>query len=384
MPDNKRTPLYHVHKRMGARLIPFGGWEMPVEYSGITKEHNAVRTAAGLFDVSHMGEFEIRGAQSLDLIQLIATNDASKLVDGQAQYSAMAYSEGTVVDDLLIYRHNGEHFLVVVNAGNIEKDFQWITSHNRFNATINNVSDQVTLLALQGPKAIDILRPLTSANLDLIGYYHFARGKVGDADAIISRTGYTGEDGFEIYFSPEHSESIWNRILEAGSSFGLLPAGLGARNTLRLEAKMLLYGNDMDQTTSLLEAGLGWIVKFDKGQFIGREALLKQKQEGVKRRLAGFAMLGRDIARDHYPVFIDGREVGHVTSGSPSITLKKNIGLAYLPVEHTAVGTKFHVSIRGRMPEAQVVPTPFYKRIAPMDGLRAPTDGSVKKRSESK
>lgn len=379
MSDNKRTSLYHVHKRMGARLIPFGGWEMPVEYAGITKEHNAVRTAAGLFDVSHMGEFEIRGAQALDLIQFIATNDASKLVDGQAQYSAMAYPEGTVVDDLLIYRHNREYFLVVVNAGNIDKDFQWITSHNRFNATINNVSDQVTLLALQGPKAVDILRPLTATQLDNIGYYHFARGKVGDADAILSRTGYTGEDGFEIYFSPEHSESIWNAILETGRPAGLLPAGLGARNTLRLEAKMLLYGNDMDQTTSLLEAGLGWIVKFDKGEFVGREALLKHKQEGVKRRLIGFEMLERDIARDHYPIFINEREVGHVTSGSPSITLKKNIGMAYVPVEHIAVGTRFHVSIRGRMCEAKVVPTPFYKRSAPTDGLRAPKDGKLEK-----
>lgn len=362
MSANKKTPLYQIHKRMGARLIPFGGWEMPVEYSGIAKEHTAVRTAAGLFDVSHMGEFEIRGPESLALIQWIATNDASKLVDGQAQYSAMAYPEGTVVDDLLVYRHNAQHFLLVVNAGNIDKDFEWVTSHNRFNATGHNISDKVTLLALQGPKAIDILSPLTNVQLDSFGYYHFASGKVLDADAIVSRTGYTGEDGFEIYFSPEHSESIWNAILEAGSPFGLLPAGLGARNTLRLEAKMLLYGNDMDRTTTLLEAGLGWAVKFDKGDFIGRDALLKQKQQGVKRKLVGFEMLGRDIARDHYPVFIGEREAGHVTSGSPSITLKKNIGLAYLPVEHASAGAKFHVSVRGRMCEAQVVKTPFYKR----------------------
>jgi aminomethyltransferase len=363
VPDNKRTALYHVHKRMQARLIPFGGWEMPVEYSGIAKEHVAVRTAAGVFDVSHMGEFEVRGPEALHLVQSITTNDASKLVDGQAQYSVMAYPEGTVVDDLLVYRMSAEHFFLVVNAGNITKDFEWITAHNKFNAALEDVSDRTSLIAVQGPKARDVLRPLTALSLDAVSYYHFARGKVVGADAIVSRTGYTGEDGFEIYFSREHSESIWNAILESGNSFGLLPAGLGARNTLRLEAKLLLYGNDMDHTTTLLEAGLGWTVKLDKGEFSGRDALLKQKQDGVKRKLVGFEMQeAREIARDHYPVFIAGREAGHVTSGSPSITLKKNIGLAYLPVEHASAGTNFQVSIRNRMCQAKVVPTPFYKR----------------------
>src|SRR5688572_26046181 len=233
---------------MGARLIPFGGWEMPVEYSGISKEHTAVRTAAGLFDVSHMGEFEIRGPQALDLVQFISTNDASKIVDGQAQYSAMAYPHGTVVDDLLVYQHNVEHFLVVINAANIGKDWDWITSHNPFDASIENVSDDVTLLALQGPRAVDILQPLTDAHLAGIPYYHFVSAKVLGTDAIVSRTGYTGEDGFELYFPAEKSELIWNGIFEAGGPFGLLPAGLGARNTLRLEAKFLLYGNDMDGT----------------------------------------------------------------------------------------------------------------------------------------
>lgn len=362
MLEYKRTALFGTHKRLGARLIPFGGWEMPVEYSGIAKEHTAVRTAAGLFDVSHMGEFEIRGPQALNLIQFISTNDASKAVDGQAQYSAMAYPHGTVVDDLLVYRHTVEHFMVVINAANIGKDWDWITSHNPFDASIENVSDDVTLLALQGPKALDILQPLTEAPLAGIRYYHFVRARVLGTDAIVSRTGYTGEDGFELYFSAEKSERIWNGILEAGGPFGLLPAGLGARNTLRLEAKFLLYGNDMDGTTSLLEAGLGWIVKFDKGEFIGRDALLKQKQAGVRRRLAGFEMQGREIAREHYPVYINGREAGHVTSGAPSITLKKNIGLAYLPAEHASIGSTFHVSVRTRMCEAQVVRTPFYKR----------------------
>ena len=343
-------------------MIPFGGFEMPVEYSGIVKEHTAVRTAAGLFDVSHMGEFEIRGPEALDLIQHVTTNDAAKLVDGQVQYSTMAYPHGAVVDDLLVYRHSDEHFMLVVNAANIAKDFEWINSHNRADASVENISDEIALLALQGPKAIQILQPLTKVPLSDIGYYRFARGNVLNVDAIVSRTGYTGEDGFELYFSAGKSELVWNALMETGTSFGLVPAGLGARNTLRLEAKYLLYGNDMDGTTTVLEAGLGWILKLDKGDFIGREALLKQKQDGVKRRLVGFEMLGKDIARDHYPVFVHGREVGHVTSGSPSITLKKNIGLAYLPAEHASIGTTFQVSVRNKFSEARVVRTPFYTR----------------------
>jgi aminomethyltransferase len=343
-------------------MVPFSGWEMPVEYSGIAKEHVAVRTAAGLFDVSHMGEFEVRGPEALDLIDYITTNDVSKVVDGQAQYSAMAYPHGAVVDDLVVYRHNAEHFVLVVNAANVAKDLEWINSHNRVDATVDNVSDDIALLALQGPKSAEILQPLTNVSLGELAYYHFASGKVLNLDAIVSRTGYTGEDGFELYFSAAQSERVWNGILKAGTSLGLVPAGLGARNTLRLEAKYLLYGNDMDGTTTLLEAGLGWIVKLEKSEFIGRDALLKQKQEGVKRRLVGFEMLGKEIARDHYPVFVHGHEVGHVTSGAPSITIKKNIGLAYLPTEHASIGTTFHIAVRNKMPEARVVRTPFYKR----------------------
>ncbi len=335
---------------------------MPVEYSGIVKEHNAVRTAAGLFDVSHMGEFEVRGPEALDCIQFLTTNDASKLVNGQAQYSAMAYPHGTLVDDLLIYKHEDEHFMIVVNAANIPKDLEWMRSHNRFDATIDDVSENITLLAVQGPKAVEILQPLVKSKLAGIASYHFIGDRIFNVDAIVSRTGYTGEDGFELYFPAAQSELVWNGILEAGKPFGILPAGLGARNTLRLEARLLLYGNDMDGTTTMLEAGLGWIVQFDKEEFIGREALLKQKQEGLRRRLVGFEMISREIARDHYPVFINGRESGHVTSGSPSISLKKNIGLAYLPVEHASIGTTFHVSVRSRLSEAQVVRTPFYKR----------------------
>ena len=360
--DSKKTALYDVHKRMGARLIPFGGWSMPVEYTGITKEHTAVRSAAGLFDVSHMGEFDIRGPQALDLVQFVTCNDASRLVDGQVQYSALPTDNGAVVDDVLVYRRAHDHFMLVVNASNIEKDLRWIESKNRFNATVEDRSDSTTLLSIQGPRAEEILQRLTGTPLASIRYYHFQVGKVGGSDTILSRTGYTGEDGFEIYFSSEHSEAIWNAVLETGQPLGLLAAGLGARNTLRLEARLLLYGNDMDETTTLLEAGLGWIVKLDKGDFIGRAALEKQKVEGVRRSLVGFEMLGRDIARDHYPVHIDGKEVGHVTSGSPSITLKKNIGLAYLPAVHRAVGSAFQVLVRGRSCDAQVVPTPFYKR----------------------
>ena len=360
----KRTALFDIHKRMGARLIPFGGWEMPVEYSGISKEHTAVRTTAGLFDVSHMGEFEVTGPQALNLLQHITPNDVSLLADGQIQYSALTTPEGTAVDDLLVYRHSIERFMLVVNAANVEGDLEWIRSNNPFDAQVMNRSDDTGLLALQGPSAVDILQRLTDTELHTIPSYHFAAGNVLGVGAIISRTGYTGEDGFELYFPTSESEKLWTGILQSGESAGLLPAGLGARNTLRLEARLLLYGNDMDRTTTLLEAGLGWIVKLEKGAFIGSETLAKQKAEGVRRKLSGFIMRGRDIARDHYPVFVNGSEVSHVTSGSPSITLKQNIGLTYLPVEYATPGTRIEVSVRGRPCEAEVVRMPFYKRRA--------------------
>ncbi len=361
MPD-KRTALFPVHQKLGAKLIPFGGWTMPVEYSGIAKEHTAVRTAAGLFDVSHMGEFEVTGPQALDLVQYVTSNNAANLAEGQAQYSVLPTREGAAIDDLLVYRYSSERFMLVVNAANIEKDFNWIRELNRFDAQIADVSDATGLLALQGPRAAGILQPLTSVNLADIQPFHFARGTILDVEATLSRTGYTGEDGFELYFPAADSEKIWTEILAAGEPSGLVPVGLGARNTLRLEAKLLLYGNDIDETTPLLDAGLGWVVKLDKGDFVGRDALATQKRDGPRRKLAGFAMLGRDIARDHYPVLVDGNEVGYVTSGSPSITLKKNIGLAYLPVEHSAIGGKLAVLVRGRACEAEIVPTPFYKR----------------------
>lgn len=361
MPD-KRTPLHSAHKKLGARLIPFGGWEMPVEYAGIAKEHTAVRTAAGLFDVSHMGEFNVTGPESVRFLQHVTCNDISGLADGQAQYSALPYPEGTVVDDLLVYRRSPTDFMVVVNASNIDKDLEWMRSHNRFDAVIENVSERTALLALQGPRAIDILKPLSPEPIAGLGSYRFLTGTVLGHPALISRTGYTGEDGFELYLSPEHAEEIWNTLMESGQPYGLLPAGLGARNTLRLEARMMLYGNDIDQTTTLLEAGLGWIVKFDKGDFVGRSSLQKQRDEGVSRKLVGFAMTGREVARDHYPVLIDGVEVGHVTSGSPSITLKRNIGLGYVPAERATIGQQLQISVRGRPADATIVATPFYKR----------------------
>ena len=343
-------------------MVPFSGWLMPVEYSGITREHMAVRDAAGLFDVSHMGEIEITGPHALELVQYVTSNDASQLVDGQAQYSAFPTPEGTVVDDLLVYRHSGNRFWLVVNAGNIESDIAWIQSQNRFGATIKDITEDTGLLALQGPRAEDLLQPVTDLKLHTLLPYHFSSGKVLGVDTTISRTGYTGEDGFELYCSSEQSEELWDGILRSGAPAGLLPAGLGARNTLRLEARLLLYGSDMDRTTSLVEAGLGWIVKPEKGEFMGREPLIRQKTDGVRRKLVGFMMLGKEIARDHYPVYVNGSEVGHVTSGSPSITLRRNIGLTYLPIEYTTPGSKIEVSVRGRACEAEVVQTPFYKR----------------------
>ena len=362
MPDSKRTALYDTHKRYGARLIPFGGWEMPVEYSGITAEHRAVRNAVGLFDISHMGEFFVRGARARELLQYVTSNDVSLLEDGQAQYSAMANEEGRVVDDLLVYRIDAENYMMVVNAANIGKDFQWLQSHNDAGAQIEDASDWTTMLATQGPRSLDTLTPLTDIDLSQVAYYRFARAKLAGVDGMLSRTGYTGEDGFEFYFDRDQSEAVWEAILDSGKAHGIVPVGLGARNTLRLEAKLLLYGNDMDETTTLLEAGLGWITKLDKGSFVGREALAKQKEAGLQRKLVGFEMLGRDIARDHYAALVEGDEVGHVTSGSPSITLEKNIGLAYLPMEHTRPGTRFEVRVRKRVCDAAVVKTPFYKR----------------------
>ena len=360
----KKTTLNDAHRKLGGRMIDFGGWDMPVQYpAGTIEEHMAVRTAVGIFDVSHMGEIEIRGPQALEFVQHLTTNDASKLDDGQAQYSGLTYPEGTFVDDILVHRFAPDHYFLCVNASNTDKDFSWIDGHALdYDIEATNVSADYTQLAVQGPKALETLQPLTGVPLSAIKYYWFARGDVDGVPAIIARTGYTGEDGFEVYFDPNESDRVWNKILESGKQHGILPCGLAARNTLRLEAKMALYGNDIDGGTTVLEADLGWICKLNKGDFIGRDRLLRQKEEGLTRKLVGFEITDKGVARDHYSIFINDREAGVVTSGSYAPYLKKNIGLAYLPIEYTGVGTAFEVDVRGRRLAAQVAQTPFYKR----------------------
>ena len=344
-------------------MIPFGGWDMPVTYSGTIDEHMAVRTAVGIFDVSHMGEAEIRGAQALQAVQHLSSNDASKLQIGQAHYSGLLTPQGTFVDDLLVHKISDEHFFLCINCSNTDKDVAWMVENTKqFDAEVTNASPRYTQLAIQGPQALATLQSLTEVELGAIKYYWFTHEKVDGVPAIIARTGYTGEDGFEIYFDPNESESIWNKLMEAGAAHGIKPCGLAARNTLRLEAKMALYGNDIDDTTTPYEADLAWIVKLAKGDFIGRDALAKQKEAGVTRKLVGFEMMAPGIGRDHYPVWIGDQQVGHVSSGSPAPYLKKNIGLVYLPLAQSAIGQTFDVEIRGKRVAAQVVETPFYKR----------------------
>jgi glycine cleavage system T protein (aminomethyltransferase) len=359
----KRTPLYDTHVSIGARMVDFAGWQMPVQYSGHIQEHMAVRQAAGLFDVSHMGEIEISGPGALALVQRVSTNDAAKLLDNQVQYSTMTNEAGGVIDDLLVYRLNAEYFLLIVNAGCSDSDFEWIRKHSGdLNVEVHNTSDAFALLALQGPRAERILQGLTDHMLDRIPYYWSQRVLVDGVDCRVSRTGYTGEDGFEILCKSGDARHLWNRLLVIGSDRGLMPCGLAARNTLRLEAAFRLHGHDMDLSTTPLEAGLGWVVKLGKGDFIGRDALSKQKEKGLTRKLVGFEVLDRAPARDGYPVLIEDKEIGAVTSGSPAPFLKKNIGLVYLPTEHAAVGTEMSVGIRGRKVPAHVVATPFYAR----------------------
>jgi len=352
---------------MGGRMVDFGGWDMPVQYpAGTIAEHLRTRTRTGLFDVSHMGEINVSGAQSIQFINRLTSNDASKLIDGQAQYSALTTPSGTVVDDLLVYRFGPEQFMLVVNAGTTEKDWDWIITHRGDEEVeLKNVSAEYCQLALQGPDALNILQQLTSTPLSEIKYYFFTEGLVDGIEAIISRTGYTGEDGFEVYAAAAKAEHIWNRILEAGSygtDEGVLPCGLAARNTLRLEAGMALYGHELDETTTLLEANLGWITKLNKGDFIGRDALAKQKEEGVTRRLVSLEVTDRGIARDGKEILIDGERVGTVTSGSPAPYLKKNIGMGYVPIEFAKEGQQIQIDIRGKLTGAQIVKSPFYKR----------------------
>lgn len=358
----RKTPLHDVHEALGGKLVPFAGWAMPVQYrAGIQAEHRSVREAAGLFDVSHMGEFELKGPDALALLQKVAVNDASALEVGQAQYSALCHTDGTVVDDLLVYRRGPNHFLLVVNAANVASDFEWIESFaGEFDVILEDQSDEWALLALQGPRSQDILQGLTEVDLDAIGYYRFDHGEVAGQPTLVARTGYTGEDGFELYVPPSGARAIWDAALNAGAPLGLIPCGLGARDTLRLEVGYPLYGNDLDREHSALESMLGWIVKFEKGDFVGREALLAEKEAGVERRLVGLKLTERGFPRPGYAVVADGTEVGQVTSGTSSPSLGVGIALARVEVGHHTAGTELAVRIRSREVPAEVTRPPFW------------------------
>lgn len=366
-PSLKQTPLNNAHRVLGGKMVDFGGWDMPVNYAaGMIAEHLRTRTHAGLFDVSHMGEIHVDGKDAIAFVNRLCSNDVTKLVDGQAHYSALTRPEGTVVDDLLVYRFAEDRLFLVVNAGTTEKDWEWISSHKKDeDVELRHASSEYCQIAIQGPDAVSILQTLTDTPLDEIKYYHFREGTVDGVQAIISRTGYTGEDGFEVYADAAKAEQLWNKMLDAGNyggETGILPAGLGARNTLRLEAGMSLYEHEISDNINLYEANLGWICKLQKGDFIGRDALAKIKEEGVNRKLVGFEMVDRGIGRDGYDVYVDGAKVGYVTSGSPAPYLQKNIGLAFVPKEHAVIDKEIEIDVRGRLTKARIVPVPFYKR----------------------
>ena len=371
-PAIRKTALNAVHREMGAKMVEFNGWDMPVEYpasvgGGIIAEHMAVRTGVGIFDVSHMGDIRLAGPQALAAVQHISMNDASRLAVGQAQYSALLYPEGTFVDDVIVHRLGQDEYLLVINAGTREKDFNWVRDNRRqFDCAVENLSDDFTQIAIQGPKGVNLLQKLTDADLSAVKFYWVTRGTVcGLRNILIARTGYTAEDGFEIYIPADETTStrVWNDVLQAGKEFGVVPCGLGARNTLRLEGKLPLYGHEISDTINVWEAGLDRFCKMEKPEFVGRDALEKARAAGLKRTLVGLEMTGRGIARDGYNVVdAGGREIGYVTSGSPAPFLKKNIALAYVPPEFAAIGTGVSVEIRGQGVEAVVVPTPFYRR----------------------
>ena len=355
----KRTPLHDAHVKAGARMVPFGGWDMPVQYAGIIEEHRTVRRAVGLFDVSHMGEFEVEGPQALSALQSLTTNDVAALDIGQVQYSALCYPDGGIVDDLTVYRIGADRYMLTVNAGNIDKDWEWVSGHAG-GARWRNVSADTALIAVQGPKAEGLVGRLSERDVTAIGYYRFAHGAVAGVHTLISRTGYTGEDGFELYVAAGDATRLWSALLDAGRADGVAPIGLGARDTLRLEMRYALYGNDIDATTNPLEAGLGWIVKPAKGPFIGRDAIEKVRATGPARRLIGLEMTERAVARHGYPVVKDGARIGVVTSGSYGPSVDRSIAMAYVATAHAAVGTEIGVEIRGEARPARVVKTPFH------------------------
>lgn len=363
----KQTPFYELHEQAGAKLIDFGGFEMPVQYDSIRKEHNAVRESVGMFDVSHMGEFFVSGPEALDLIQYVTINNASKLEVGKAQYTAMCYEDGGIVDDLIVYMLEENHFMLVVNASNIEKDFKWIDEHNSFDAELSDKSDSYCLLAVQGPNSVKTLQKLTDTDLRKIGFYHFEMGSLAGFDNIIlSATGYTGEKGFEIYFDKDKVDpvEVWNAIIEAGQEYDIEPCGLGARDTLRLEMGFALYGNDITKDTNPLEGRLGWLTKLEKGDFVGRKALKKIKEDGLDRKLVGFTIDDRrSIPRKGYSILdSEDNEIGVVTSGSRSITLNKNIGMGYVATDEAQEGNTIYIEIRNKTAEATVENPPFLKK----------------------
>jgi len=358
----QKTALHQIHVELGAKMVPFAGFDMPVSYEGVKIEHKNVREKLGVFDVSHMGEFFVEGPQAMDLLQYVTSNDVSKLVDGQAQYTCLPNEMNGIVDDLILYRFNAEKFMLVVNASNIEKDWEWINSHNKFDVNLTNASDQYSLLAVQGPKAIEAMQSLTETDLSAIKFYHFKQDTfAGQSDVIISATGYTGSGGFELYIKNESAEKVWNQVLEAGKDFGIMPIGLAARDTLRLEMGYCLYGNDIDDTTSPLEAKLGWITKFNK-EFINKENLLQQKEKGVPRKLVAIELIEKGIPRKDYPILDENEQpIGFVTSGTQSPLLDKAIGLGYVKTGHDSIGESILILIRNKHVRAKIVKLPFYK-----------------------
>tara|TARA_B100001109_G_C18849939_1_gene468732 strand:+ start:116 stop:1201 length:1086 start_codon:yes stop_codon:yes gene_type:complete len=360
MEELKSTSLKDKHIELGAKMVPFAGYEMPIQYTGLTDEHMAVRNSVGVFDVSHMGEFILKGKHAIDLIQKISTNDASKLSPGKIQYSCMPNGRGGIVDDLLIYQLAEETFMLVVNASNIEKDWNWIKSQDEFGVDMQDISERTTLLAVQGPKAVEALQSLTAINLSDMKYYTFEKGTFAGIDnVLVSATGYTGSGGFEIYFDNEHANSIWDAVMKAGEPMGIKPAGLGARDTLRLEKGFCLYGNDIDDTTSPIEAGLGWITKFTK-EFIDSDLLKKQKEEGIERKLVAFKMIDRGIPRQDYTIVDEnGEPIGKVTSGTSSPNLKVGIGMGYVTKELSKLGQEIYIEVRNKQLKAEVVKLPF-------------------------